>query len=472
MAKNMESALRHCRKLGDVVCFTTVEPRSNDAFSWASHTSPIQNSGKRILSIGALANSSSQLALALLGRANGYSHPLRTCLESSAARKLQNSNKSKTASSSGSSRFTREIFIVLTFNRPHRNSIFLSVDLQAAFRFSIRFLQHELCAHSMSRRAHSRMNSPSSMWWVHIAIAKRVRIYVPPMPDRLDSSPGTIRSLRAVTSPVRLRPPLQIWMRRLLLKLTKALLFDHMQESAETARSSARGMTSQRTMLDSLPTAISFSRNTPYFPPGHRRSLKSYVIHDTDAHKEMARPKARTISRPFDPRHVAGVGIPGATIPISGVQRSLTGLESEDAAAEPRGRPSRANTIANSFSRPSLRLKTSISRLTRSSSNSPDTYLRKRNASKERKENDSPRQMIPKQPPVRPKRADSGTAIDLTDVPKDERPLGFQEIMAVKSFAERMALYKKTRDYWASADHGLEEWVERAGAQRPIVMRV
>ncbi|KAF2195691.1 hypothetical protein K469DRAFT_699284 [Zopfia rhizophila CBS 207.26] len=72
-------------------------------------------------------------------------------------------------------------------------------------------------------------------------------------------------------------------------------------------------------------------------------------------------------------------------------------------------------------------------------------------------------------PPVRPARADSGTAIDLTSVPVNERPLGFQEIIAVKSFAERMALYKRTRDYWATADHGLDEWVEKARvAQTPM----
>jgi hypothetical protein len=44
--------------------------------------------------------------------------------------------------------------------------------------------------------------------------------------------------------------------------------------------------------------------------------------------------------------------------------------------------------------------------------------------------------------------------------------LGFKEILAVKSLEERMALYKKTRDYWASTDHGLEEWMGRAGVRR------
>jgi hypothetical protein len=71
---------------------------------------------------------------------------------------------------------------------------------------------------------------------------------------------------------------------------------------------------------------------------------------------------------------------------------------------------------------------------------------------------------------TRPKRADSGTAIDFDDVPVEERPMGFKEIMAVKSFAERMECYRKTREYWAKADHGLGEWVGKAG--RPLVAQV
>jgi hypothetical protein len=65
------------------------------------------------------------------------------------------------------------------------------------------------------------------------------------------------------------------------------------------------------------------------------------------------------------------------------------------------------------------------------------------------------------QPPARPKRKDSGTAIDFTNVPVQERPIPFKEIMAVASLPERMVMYKKTREYWASADHGLVEWTER-----------
>jgi hypothetical protein len=71
-----------------------------------------------------------------------------------------------------------------------------------------------------------------------------------------------------------------------------------------------------------------------------------------------------------------------------------------------------------------------------------------------------------RKPPSRPKRADSGTAIAFDEIPAQERPLPFQEIMAVKSLAERMAMYKKTREYWASADHGLIEWTGRASGPK------
>ncbi|KAH7410023.1 hypothetical protein DE146DRAFT_334446 [Phaeosphaeria sp. MPI-PUGE-AT-0046c] len=74
-------------------------------------------------------------------------------------------------------------------------------------------------------------------------------------------------------------------------------------------------------------------------------------------------------------------------------------------------------------------------------------------------------------PPVRPKRADSGTAIAFDKVPTQERPLPFQEIMAVQSLAERMALYKKTREYWAYADHGLVEWTGRAVGPKVMANR-
>ncbi|KAF2031025.1 hypothetical protein EK21DRAFT_64004 [Setomelanomma holmii] len=68
--------------------------------------------------------------------------------------------------------------------------------------------------------------------------------------------------------------------------------------------------------------------------------------------------------------------------------------------------------------------------------------------------------------PTRPKRADSGTAIDLDDVPVNERPLGFKEIRAVRNFDHRMRHYQRAREYWAHADHGLVEWAESASGSR------
>lgn len=288
----------------------------------------------------------------------------------------------------------------------------------------------------------------------------------------------------------------------------------------------------------------------------------------------MTKPRTRTISAPFDAHHVGGVSIPGATNPIAGLQRSpkTFGLEPDESpshtyvATGTTEVPRRSNTIASTLSRPSLRLKTSISILRgRSSSHSPDTYRRKeRDQTVESPDNKMPVQSLRKKPStsrlwgrshhdtqpkvtppkreepervppppphpplvalvetslptltrktsavhitsqstaespeqykspysfnpvtpslpppppkkelpsVRPKRADSGTAIDFNDVPVQKRPLGFKEITSVLSFEQRMALYQKTRDYWANADHGLDEWVGRAGFRRPLVSYV
>ncbi|KAG9190239.1 hypothetical protein G6011_08327 [Alternaria panax] len=70
--------------------------------------------------------------------------------------------------------------------------------------------------------------------------------------------------------------------------------------------------------------------------------------------------------------------------------------------------------------------------------------------------------------PARSKRADSGTAIDFKDVPLQERPIPFKEIMAAPILAERMAMYKKTREYWAHADHGLIAWTEHAAGPKIV----
>ncbi|KAF2011964.1 hypothetical protein BU24DRAFT_425789 [Aaosphaeria arxii CBS 175.79] len=269
--------------------------------------------------------------------------------------------------------------------------------------------------------------------------------------------------------------------------------------------------------------------------------LASQSIIDT-----MTRPKARTISRPFDARHVGGIDVLGtssalqnATPIIQPPQRSLTSMTIEPdevpthmnmAARVP---PKRSNSIASGFNRPSLRLKTSLSILrNRATSNSPDRAGKRkedssaqetaRSADVQRRQAPTftlpppppppppastssqqlrlrtpPQTQVPNrtplprplpqsqtqlqsQPPTvppkvpkkpsapppttRPKRADSGTAISIDDVPVETRPLGFKEIVSVPSFQERMKLYERTREYWASADHGLGEWVGRAGS--------
>lgn len=72
---------------------------------------------------------------------------------------------------------------------------------------------------------------------------------------------------------------------------------------------------------------------------------------------------------------------------------------------------------------------------------------------------------------ARPKRVDSGTAIDLKDLPVDERPLGFRAILGVRSFEERMQHYARARHYWAHAEHGLVEWTQAAVAPRVAATR-
>ncbi|USP75236.1 uncharacterized protein yc1106_02510 [Curvularia clavata] len=67
------------------------------------------------------------------------------------------------------------------------------------------------------------------------------------------------------------------------------------------------------------------------------------------------------------------------------------------------------------------------------------------------------------------KRSDSGTAIEFDNIPAEQRPVPFREIMAIPSLNERLAMYKKTRDYWATADHGLGEWVGLAAGPKSIV---
>ena len=51
--------------------------------------------------------------------------------------------------------------------------------------------------------------------------------------------------------------------------------------------------------------------------------------------------------------------------------------------------------------------------------------------------------------------------------PTSDKPLGYRDIVTMKSSTERIASYNKTRDYWASADHGLNDWIASAMAANP-----
>lgn len=82
-----------------------------------------------------------------------------------------------------------------------------------------------------------------------------------------------------------------------------------------------------------------------------------------------------------------------------------------------------------------------------------------------------PRKETPPPLPVRPRRVDSGTAIEFDDMPAEERPMGFKEITAIQDYKDRMASYEKTRDYWANAEHGLAEWTGRTGGPRTVQLR-
>ncbi|KAH7091140.1 hypothetical protein FB567DRAFT_266530 [Paraphoma chrysanthemicola] len=99
-----------------------------------------------------------------------------------------------------------------------------------------------------------------------------------------------------------------------------------------------------------------------------------------------------------------------------------------------------------------------------------------RKPSSTRRHMSSEQKPLPAQPqdmsrPTRPKRADSGTAIDLDNVPVDERPLGFKDIQAMRSFPERMRQYERAREYWAHADHGLTEWNGNVIGSRSVMTR-
>jgi hypothetical protein len=51
--------------------------------------------------------------------------------------------------------------------------------------------------------------------------------------------------------------------------------------------------------------------------------------------------------------------------------------------------------------------------------------------------------------------------------PLTDKPLGFRDIVNIKSTSERVASYKQTRDYWAHADHGLGDWLASVVTTNP-----
>ncbi|KAF3011002.1 hypothetical protein E8E13_010746 [Curvularia kusanoi] len=73
--------------------------------------------------------------------------------------------------------------------------------------------------------------------------------------------------------------------------------------------------------------------------------------------------------------------------------------------------------------------------------------------------------------PVRPKRADSGAAIDFDNVGVYGKPRSFKEIMAMQNYEDRMEMYEKTREYWANAEHGLADWTGKSGGPRTVQLR-
>jgi hypothetical protein len=51
--------------------------------------------------------------------------------------------------------------------------------------------------------------------------------------------------------------------------------------------------------------------------------------------------------------------------------------------------------------------------------------------------------------------------------PTTDKPLGAREIATLNSSSERIATYNKTRDYWATADHGLQDWLSSSIEANP-----
>lgn len=51
--------------------------------------------------------------------------------------------------------------------------------------------------------------------------------------------------------------------------------------------------------------------------------------------------------------------------------------------------------------------------------------------------------------------------------PMSDKPLGFKDILQIKSPGDRISSYNKTREYWAHADHGLGDWISTALSTNP-----
>ncbi|KAF2643389.1 hypothetical protein P280DRAFT_251629 [Massarina eburnea CBS 473.64] len=55
----------------------------------------------------------------------------------------------------------------------------------------------------------------------------------------------------------------------------------------------------------------------------------------------------------------------------------------------------------------------------------------------------------------------------ITKSPASDKPLGFRDIINMKSSSERINTYNQTRKYWAHTDHGLGAWVSSAVSANP-----
>lgn len=64
-----------------------------------------------------------------------------------------------------------------------------------------------------------------------------------------------------------------------------------------------------------------------------------------------------------------------------------------------------------------------------------------------------PSHAAPSQAPATPSNVPAATS------PTTDKPLGAREIATINSTAERISTYNKTRDHWATQDHGLESWL-------------